>query len=177
MLFLMTQQTTKSQLAKRVAILRIVFGLVWAVDAVFKWQPAFINSLMDNVTSAAQGQPAWLVPWFNWWQHLLAIDPTFFAYSVAVIESLIAVALIIGFARRITYLAAIVFSLVIWAVAEGFGGPYTSSSTDIGTAIIYAIVFFALYGLEQLAGESRLNVDKAIERKLPWWHVLADPAQ
>ena len=104
-------------------------------------------------------------------------NPTFFAYSTATIESLIAIALIFGFARRLTYLAAVVFSLLIWSVAEGFGGPYTASSTDIGTAIVYAVVFLALYGLEQLAGEAKYSVDDAIERKLPWWKIIAEPSQ
>jgi nitrite reductase (NO-forming) len=173
----MTKPTVKSQLTQRVAALRIAFGLVWAVDAAFKWQPAFINSFMDNINAAAEGQPTWLTPWFTWWQHLFAVNPSFFAYSVAVVETLIALALIFGFAKRVTYLLAIIFSLAIWSVAEGFGGPYTSASTDVGAGIIYAIVFFALYGLEQLAGESRFSVDNAIERKLPWWHLVADPGR
>jgi len=33
--------------------------------------------------------------------------------------------------------------VVIWAAAEGFGGPDTSGASDIGTAIIYALVFDA----------------------------------
>ncbi len=27
-----------------IGVLRIVFGLVWAIDAWFKWQPDFINN-------------------------------------------------------------------------------------------------------------------------------------
>ncbi len=34
---------------------------------------------------------------------------------------------------------------VIWSTAEGFGGPYTAGSTDIGAAIIYVLVFLALW--------------------------------
>ena len=37
------------------------------------------------------------------------------------------------------------FSLLVWSVGEAFGGPYAAGSTDIGTAIIYAFVFAALY--------------------------------
>ena len=36
-------------------------------------------------------------------------------------------------------------SLVIWSTAEGFGGPYAPGSTDIGAAIIYLVVFLALW--------------------------------
>ena len=61
--------------------------------------------------------------------------------------ALIAVALIMGFARKLTYLSAIAFSLLIWATAEGFGGPYTAGASDIGTAIIYAVVFAGLLAI------------------------------
>jgi hypothetical protein len=63
----------------------------------------------------------------------------------------IAVALIAGFARKLTYISAAAFSVVIWAAAEGFGGPYTSGSADIGTAVIYAVVFLGLLALSAYA--------------------------
>lgn len=48
-----------------IAILRIVFGLVWAIDAWFKWQPDFINSFSSYLTGNLDGQPAWVVNWIN----------------------------------------------------------------------------------------------------------------
>ena len=71
----------------------------------------------------------------------------FFAYFVAVVETLIAVPVILGFARKPTYISAIAFSVMIWATAEGFGGPYTSGAADIGTAVIYAVFFIGLLAL------------------------------
>lgn len=102
-------------------------------------------------------------------------NPHLFALLTAVVESLIALALLIGFARRTTYLSAAVFSLLIWSIAEGFGGPYTSGSTDIGTAVVYAVVFFALYGLDRLAAPPKWSVDNYVVKKLPWWAMVANP--
>lgn len=39
----------------------------------------------------------------------------------------------------------ILLSVVIWTTAEGFGGPYSAGSTDIGAAIIYPLVFAGLF--------------------------------
>ncbi|HUZ64603.1 MAG TPA: hypothetical protein VMU82_12955, partial [Acetobacteraceae bacterium] len=39
-------------------ILRIVFGLAWAIDAQFKWQPAFQTGFVKYLTGALDGQPA-----------------------------------------------------------------------------------------------------------------------
>ena len=47
----------------------------------------------------------------------------FFAYFVAVVETLIAVPVILGFARKPTYISAIAFSVMIWATAEGVRRP------------------------------------------------------
>jgi uncharacterized membrane protein YphA (DoxX/SURF4 family) len=162
-------------LSKHVAVLRIIFGLMWAIDASFKWLPAFRSGFLDQVTAAAEGQPAFLHGWFKMWTQLFAHNPTFFAMAVAVIETLIAIALIFGIGRRAAYLAAAIFSLLIWAIPGGFGGPYNVNSTDIGVGVIYAIVFLSLYGLDRMAGQSKLSLDNYIIKRLPWWAVVANP--
>lgn len=163
------------RLSKHVAVLRIAFGLMWGIDAAFKWQAAFRNGFLDLIKSAADGQPGWLHGWFSFWINLTAHNPHAFAVFVAIIESLIAIALIFGIARRVTYLSAAVFSLLVWSVAEGFGGPYSKASTDIGTGIIYAVVFLSLYGLDKLAQRSSWSLDNYIIRRIPWWSVIANP--
>jgi nitrite reductase (NO-forming) len=171
----MANQKPTVRLSKHVAILRIIFGVIWAIDAAFKWQPAFRSGFLDQIKSAADGQPDWLHGWFNFWIHLLSHNPHLFAIMVTIIETLIALALILGIARRTTYLAAAVFSLLIWSVAEGFGGPYSATSTDIGTGIIYSVVFFSLYGLDRMATRSSWSLDNYIVKSLPWWALIANP--
>src|SRR5215470_12646205 len=90
-------------------VLRITFGVIWLIDAVLKWLPGFRASYMGVIMGEAQGQPGWLRPWFHFWIDAQHPDAMFMAYLAAVIETLIAVALIIGFARKLTYTAAIVF--------------------------------------------------------------------
>jgi uncharacterized membrane protein YphA (DoxX/SURF4 family) len=132
------------------------------------------GGLAERDHGPAQGQPAWLRPWFDFWINLQHPRATFFAYLVAAVETLIAVALIAGFARKITYLSAATFSLLIWATAEGFGGPYTSGAADIGTAVIYAVVFLGLLALSAYAGPARYSADYYLEQKISWWWRLAE---
>ncbi len=150
------------------------FGVIWLIDAVLKWLPGFRADYMSTIMGQADGQPGWLKGWFDFWIRLQHPQATFFAYLVAVAETLIAVALIAGFARKLTYSAAIVFSLLIWATAEGFGGPYTSGAADIGTAVIYAVVFAALLALSYYAGPARYSADYYLEQKISWWWWLAE---
>ena len=154
--------------------LRISFGIIWLIDAALKWLPGFRSGYMDTIMGIRDGQPGWLKPWFTVWINLQHPNAVFFAYLVAVIETLIAVALIAGFARKTTYLAAIAFSLLIWATAEGFGGPYTSGAADIGTAVIYAVVFGGLLALNYYSGPSRYSADYYIEQRVSWWWRVAE---
>lgn len=171
---------TPSQMAERPMpawpkdALRIAFGLIWAIDAALKWLPGFRSGYMSLLMSEAQGQPSWLRPWFEFWINLQHPRADFFIYLSATIETLIAAALLLGFARKLTYISAAAFSVVVWATAERFGGPYASGSTDIGTAIIYAVVFMALLTLVAYAGPARYSLDYWLERRVSWWWRLAE---
>jgi len=163
-------------LVRRVEILRLIFGLVWAIDAYLKWQPSFIDDYAKNV--AVSGQPGWLRPWFHFWRHLVNQDPHLLAYATAAIETLIAAGLILGFPRRAIYIGGILWSIGIWTIPEGFGGSFLSGATDIGTAIMYVLVFTVLYSLETLpAATGGWSLDHLIERKLRWWRIIAEPGE
>ena len=153
---------------------RVLFGLIWLVDATLKWLPGFRNGYMDTIMGRAQGQPGWLDPWFNFWINLQHPHAAFYAYLVAGLETVIAVSLIFGFARKLVYGGAIALSLLIWGTAEGFGGPYTAGAADIGTAVIYALVFALLLTLSYYHGPARFSVDYLLEKRISWWYRVAE---
>ncbi len=154
--------------------LRIGFGVIWLIDAILKWLPGFRSTYVSTIQGVAAGQPGWLQPWFHFWANLQTPRANFF---VDLVETLIALALIFGFARKLTYISAIGFSVLVWATAEGFGGPYMQGSSDIGTGIIYAVVFGALLALSYYAGPSRYSVDYYIEQHVSWWWKVAEMRQ
>jgi nitrite reductase (NO-forming) len=154
--------------------LRISFGIIWLIDAALKWLPGFRSGYMGMIMGAGQGQPGWLHWWFSFWTNLQHSEVTFFAYLVAAVETLIAVAVLAGFARKLTYISAATFSVLIWATAEGFGGPYTSGAADIGTAVIYAVVFLGLLALSAYAGPGRYSADYYLEKRISWWWKVAE---
>jgi nitrite reductase (NO-forming) len=134
--------------------LRVGFGVIWLIDAILKWLPGFRANYMDTIMGQSDGQPGWLKPWFRFWIDLQRPDTAFFAYLVAVLETLIAVALIAGF--------------------EGFGGPYTAGAADVGTALIYALVFAALLTFAYYQGPAPFSVDIWLEKRISWWHWVAE---
>jgi thiosulfate dehydrogenase [quinone] large subunit len=127
------------------ALLRIIFGIVWLIDASFKWSPAFIDNFTSYLENGAQGQPAIVQAWIDLWVKGVSVDPYFFAIVVAVAETALAISLLFGIFTELGIVGGIALTFVIWTTAEGFGGPYVAGSTDIGTAVIYILVFVALW--------------------------------
>ena len=128
-----------------IGLLRILFGIIWGIDAWFKWQPGFVNNFRDYLASAQQNQPWPVHHWIGFWINTVGVDPAAFAYLVAVAETAIALALILGVFMNLTSVLGVLLTVVIWSTAEGFGGPYQAGSTDIGAAVIYALVFAGLF--------------------------------
>lgn len=153
-----------------IAALRIVFGAVWAIDAWFKWQPAFASHFTGYLMQARNHQPAAIVAWITFWLHVVSLSPAFFAHMVALSETCIALCLVLGAFSNLTCCAGIVLSFVIWSAAEGFGGTYSPGSTDIGVSIIYVLVFVGLF----LGNAGRVfGLDRSLDKLLGRWCFLA----
>jgi nitrite reductase (NO-forming) len=158
------------------AILRIVLGLAWTANAALKWFPAFGAAFLPMLAGASQDQPAFLKPWFNL-VTAVASDgrAPFLALGSAAMETYLAVALLTGFARKTTYAVGAIYTALIWATAEGFGGPYVPGiSTDVGAAIISSLLFLTLLVNDAGAGFSRFSLDSLLERRVPGWRRIAE---
>lgn len=130
---------------KQFAALRILFGIIWLVDAALKWNPHFLNNFLDHISENTASQPIIIHHWIELWASVSSFSPHSVAIFVAVIETVIALSLITGLFARVAIVAGAIFSFLIWSTAEGFGGPYGAASTDVGASIIYVLVFLALY--------------------------------
>jgi nitrite reductase (NO-forming) len=156
------------------SFIRICLGIVWLIDGYLKFSPGLVDSFPDLVRRAGDGQPTWLQPWFSFWSSVTTANAALFVYTTGVLEVALGVALVLGFMRKIAYLGGIIFSLFIWAIPEGFGGPYGPSSTDIGTGIIYSFVFLSLVIINTIYGPSKYSLDFLLERKYRFWNRLAE---
>src|ERR1700675_30228 len=152
-------------------MLRMAFGVIWAVDASLKWQPAFQANFQQILSGVAKGQPGFLNWWFGLWQIVVSGRAPIFGILTASTETYLALALLTGFARKFTYSVGILYGLFVWSVAEGFGGPYVpGTTTDVGAAIIYSLLFLALL----LVDAGRLSVDGLIEKKVAAWRWVSE---
>lgn len=158
-------------------VVPVGFGIIWAIDAGLKWTPQFQDTFMKVVQAGAQTQPSWLGPWYQFWESALKPFAPSLALASAVIETAIAVALIVGCARKPLYVFGALWSLGIWMIPEGFGNTSRMAYTDIGTSIIYVMVFAASWAIDSCAGPRRYSLDALIERHFPSWKRIAEVRQ
>jgi uncharacterized membrane protein YphA (DoxX/SURF4 family) len=155
-------------------VLRLAFGIVWGIDAALKWLPGYRSSFVSQLNGAASGQPAFLHGWFHFWITLQSGTPWIWVDLTILSETALAVVLLLGIARRPGYLLGAAYMLLVWAVGEGFGGPYTAGATDIGTGIIYTLLFLALLAYSPASVRERLSLDRVLAARHRAWGRIAD---
>ena len=154
--------------------LRVAFGLIWVANAAFTWTSGFAVHYVGYLHNAAQGQPAWSAWWFNAWIALVTPHADLFIWATRIIETALALALVLGFARKTVYVLGALFSLLVWSTAEGFGGPYVVGATNMGSGIVYVLVFIALMVINSRSGPSPYSLDFYIEKVWPAWRRVSE---
>ncbi len=134
----------------RIEIVRILFGLLWAFDAFWKWQPAFFEHSLSYLQQAEVGQPAWVAAYIGFFiAAIQLVGQTVFGVFAAVIETVLAASLLLKRWQEWFLPIGFLYSFGIWTTAEGWGGPYQPGSTGnrgdmLGTTNIYMVVYLYL---------------------------------
>ena len=155
------------------AVVRILFGVLWAIDATFKWLPGFIHgqTLGDELGKADTIRTPVIHQWIALWHSVGTAHPGAFAVGTAVIESAIALGLLFGAFSNLVFLGSAVFSFGIWSAAEGFHLPWSKPGmTDLGPSAAYWIVSLALLFA---AGGATWSADTWLRPRLGRLRVLA----
>ncbi|QMU76807.1 hypothetical protein GXW83_14740 [Streptacidiphilus sp. PB12-B1b] len=159
----------------RAAVVRIGFGLIWAIDASFKWLPGFVHgqTLSDELGSGSSVHTPVIHQWIQVWHGAATSAPGAFAVGTAVIETLIALGLVLGVFSNLVFVGSAVYSFGIWSSAEAFGLPWnTPGITDVGPSVAY--IFASLALLHAYAG-STWSLDSRLRPRLGRFAWLAGP--
>ena len=157
------------------AVVRILFGVLWAFDASFKWLPGFRGgqTLPDELSRAAKVHTPVVHQWLQLWNTVALANPGLFATVMAVLESLAALALIFGVLSNVAFIGTAVLSFGIWSGAEGFHLPFHAGMTDLGPSAGYVFASLALFFA---AAGSTWSVDTWLRPRLGRFAWLAAPA-
>jgi uncharacterized membrane protein YphA (DoxX/SURF4 family) len=160
----------------RAAAVRIGFGLVWAVDATFKWLPGFIHgqTIRDELGQGASIHTPVIHQWLQMWHAIGGASPGAFAVATAITETAIALGLVFGVFSNAVFVGSALYSLGIWSSAEAFGLPWsTPGITDVGPSAAY--IFASLALLHAHAGAT-WSVDTWLRARLGRLAWLSGPA-
>ena len=155
------------------AVVRILFGCVWAIDATFKFLPGFVHgqTLDDELGKGAEVHTVVIHQWIQLWHAIGTAHPQAFAIGTGVVETCIAAGLILGAFSNLVLLGSAVFSFGIWSAAEGFHLPWTKPGmTDLGPSVGY---IFASLGLYLAVAGATWSLDRYLRPRLGRFAPLA----
>jgi thiosulfate dehydrogenase [quinone] large subunit len=156
------------------AVVRILFGLLWAVDAAFKWLPGFISgrTLSEELGNAAKVHTPVVHQWLELWHTVGLANPAASATVIAIVETFAAAALIFGVLSNAAFIGTAVWSFGIWSGAEAFHLPFHDGMTDLGPSVGYVFASLALFFA---AAGSTWSVDTWLRPRLGRFGWLAAP--
>ena len=157
------------------AVVRILFGALWACDASFKWQPGFIHgqTLHDELGKVTQVHTPIIHQWLALTHMVGMANPPVTAVVIAIIETLAALALVFGVLSNAAFVGSAILSFGIWSGAEAFHLPFHSGMTDLGPSVGYIFASLALFFA---AAGSTWSVDSWLRPRLGAFAWLAAPA-
>lgn len=131
--------------------LRQILGILWIIDALLQLQPQMFTMNMVNGVMVANvnGQPAPIAAGLNW---IIAITTQYLTqanWSIAIIQMIIGVGLLIGWRLRWFYALSIIWALLVWYGGEGLSllltGQASALSGAPGSVLFYALFAIALW--------------------------------
>jgi uncharacterized membrane protein YphA (DoxX/SURF4 family) len=157
------------------AVVRILFGALWACDASLKWQPGFIHgqTLHDELGKVTQVHTPIIHQWLALTHMVGMANPPVTAVVIAIIETLAALALVFGVLSNAAFVGSAILSFGIWSGAEAFHLPFHSGMTDLGPSVGYIFASLALFFA---AAGSTWSVDSWLRPRLGAFAWLAAPA-
>ena len=135
---------------RRIEVVRILFGLLWAFDAFWKWLPFFWEHNLSYLEQSQVGQPAWIVAYIGIFiAAIRLVGQVAFGIFAAATETALAASLLLKRWQKWFLPIGFLYSFGVWTTAEGWGGPYHLGSTGnrgdmLGTANIYMVVYLYL---------------------------------
>lgn len=131
--------------------LRQILGVLWIIDALLQLQPQMFTMNMVNGVMVANvnGQPAPIAASLNWIIVMTTQYLTQANWSIAIIQVIIGVGLLIGWRVKWFYALSIIWALLVWYGGEGLSLLLTGQASALigapGSVLFYALLAIALW--------------------------------
>jgi hypothetical protein len=130
--------------------LQITLGLFWLLDGVLQLQHQMFSSNFANqvISPSASGQPLLISGPIHFGVHLILMHPAVYDSFFAIIQLLIAGAILNRKTVKFGLIGSILWGVAVWFGGEGMAGILSGHTTLVigapGAAIIYALIALAI---------------------------------
>ncbi len=142
-------------------LLRVGFGVLWLFDGILQAQPQMAAGLPSQVMEpAATTSPAWVQHLVNWGGSIWSYHPIQAGAASVWIQVGIGMWLIFGvrgWPSRLAGVASVAWGLIVWSVAEAFGGIFAPGLTLLfggPGAVLFYVVAGVLIALPERVWET-----------------------
>ncbi|MEO6822212.1 MAG: hypothetical protein ABI468_07100 [Candidatus Nanopelagicales bacterium] len=151
---------------------QIVLGLLWLLDAGLQFQPfMFTREFATQVLAPnGDGQPGFVAVPVSWAVSLTSAQPVLAGVVFALVQLVIAVAILVPRTVRLGLALSIPWSAGVWLIGEGLGGLF-AGHVDLLTGAPGAVVLYAV--LAVAAWPRRSPSGWRSDVPLPYWLVPA----
>lgn len=125
--------------------LRIVFGVVILVDAILEYQSGTYQVFDGIIYSNASVTPEPLRSLIVFAAQAVALQPAVFNGVLAALEAVLGLSVLAGAWAEISLPLGIPLFLGIWVIGQGLGLPFSGSSTDIQSGLLYILLDLVLW--------------------------------
>jgi uncharacterized membrane protein YphA (DoxX/SURF4 family) len=129
--------------------------------------------ISENIATGAYGSWSFLYPWVAFWANFTLNNSVFMVTFSIIIELILGIALLLGMFKKPVYILGAVYSILLWATVDQFGGPYIAGTLNTGATLIYFIAFIFLIFIEINYTYRDISLDSLIIKRLPKFSKIA----
>lgn len=128
-----------------------LLGILWLIDGILQLQPQMytMNMLNGIMKPMLQGQPGAVESSLSWIVQVTTQNLTLVNLSIAVVQMLIGLSLLLGRGVKVALLVSIVWSFIVWYGGEGMSMLLTGQASALtgapGAVLIYALLALVVY--------------------------------
>jgi hypothetical protein len=128
-----------------------LLGLLWLIDGILQLQPQMFTMNMVNgvMKPMLDGQPGAIESSLNWIVQVSTQNLTLVNLTVAIVQILIGLSLLLGRGVKVALLASIIWSFIVWYGGEGMSMLLTGQASALtgapGAVLLYALLALVVY--------------------------------
>ncbi len=128
-----------------------LLGLLWLIDGILQLQPQMFTMNMVNgvMRPMLDGQPGVIASSLNWIVQVSTQNLTLMNLTVAIVQILIGLSLLLGRGVKVALLASIVWSFIVWYGGEGMSMLLTGQASALtgapGAVLLYTLLALVVY--------------------------------